>query len=60
MYPLTIAGTYIIYIIILYYHIILFQIAFAYGYGAIKWGYDPYNAIYVPNALFSYTEDESQ
>jgi predicted GNAT superfamily acetyltransferase len=36
------------------------QVAFAYGYGAIKWGYDPYNAIYVPNALFSYTEDESQ
>lgn len=36
------------------------QIAFAYGYGAIKWGYDPYNAIYVPNGLYSYTEDESQ
>lgn len=42
------------------YCIPLTQIAFAYGYGAIKWGYDPYNAIYVPNALFSYTEDESQ
>ena len=36
------------------------QVAISYGYGSVKWGEDPYNAVIVPDALFSVEEDESQ
>jgi fringe protein len=36
------------------------QVAISYGYGSVKWGVDPYNAVYVPDALFTLDEDESQ
>lgn len=36
------------------------QVAISYGFGSVKWGYDDYNAVYVPDALFDIDEDESQ
>lgn len=36
------------------------QIAFSYGFGSTHWGMDPFNAVYVPDALFTTEEDESQ
>jgi fringe protein len=36
------------------------QVAISYGYGSVRWGEDPYNAVYVPDALFTLQEDESQ
>ena len=38
----------------------LLQVAFSYGFGSVHWGYDDYNAIYVPDALYSLQDDESQ
>ena len=36
------------------------QVAISYGYGSVKWGVDRYNAVYIPDALFTLREDESQ
>jgi fringe protein len=36
------------------------QVAISYGYGSVHWGEDPYNAVFVPDGLFSLEEDESQ
>jgi fringe protein len=36
------------------------QVAISYGYGAVKWGKDPYNAVKVPHPQFPLEEDESQ
>ena len=36
------------------------QVAISYGYGSVRWGADPYNAVYIPDALFTLGEDESQ
>jgi len=36
------------------------QIAFSYGFGSTKWGEDDYNAIYVPNGIYSIEQDASQ
>ena len=36
------------------------QVAISYGFGSVKWGEDPYNAVYVPDGLFTLEEDESQ
>ena len=39
---------------------LLLKIAISYGYGAVKWGRGPYNAIRVPAALYSLEDDPSQ
>ena len=36
------------------------QVAISYGFGSEKWGYEDYNAVYVPDAVFGIDEDESQ